>query len=105
TIVGVVRDSKYAELQERALPVAYVPVAQVHETGMTLYVRAAVTPASLIGPIRRAIGELEPALPVANIRTVTDTIGTALYSARMSTWLLVAFGALALALAALGIYG
>jgi putative ABC transport system permease protein len=105
TIVGIVRDSKYAELGEQGLPVVYMPLAQNHETGMTLYVRTSVAPASLIGGIRRTIQALEPALPVGNIRPVSDTIGTALYSARMSTWLLAAFGALALLLAAVGIYG
>jgi macrolide transport system ATP-binding/permease protein len=105
TIVGVVRDSKYAELQEQELPVAYVPLAQNHETGMTLYVRSSVPPASLISGIRREIQALAPALPVSSVRPMTDTVGTALYSARMSTWLLSAFGAIALALATIGIYG
>jgi macrolide transport system ATP-binding/permease protein len=105
TIVGVVRDSKYADLGEQALPVAYVPLAQNHETGMTLYVRSSVPPTLLIGGIRGEIQALASALPVSNVRPMTDTVGTALYSARMSTWLLAAFGALALGLAAIGIYG
>lgn len=104
-IVGVVRDSKYAALGEAALPVAYMPVAQNHETGMTLYVRASAPPASLIGSLRREIQAIEPNLPVPNIQTMTDTIGASLYAARMGAWLLGVFGSLALLLAAVGIYG
>ena len=105
TIVGVVRDSKYADLGEQGLPAVYVPLAQNHETGMTLYVRSSVSPGALVAGIRREIQQLAPGLPVSNVRPMTDTVGTVLYAARMSTWLLAAFGALALALAAIGIYG
>jgi predicted permease len=104
-IVGVVGDSTYAELGEASLPVAYLPVGQNHESGMTLYVRAAVSPVSLIAGLRREIQELEPNLPVTGIKTMTDTIGTSLYRARMGAWLLAGFGGLALLLAAIGIYG
>jgi macrolide transport system ATP-binding/permease protein len=104
-IVGVVRDSKYGSLGEAALPVAYLPVSQNHETGMTLYVRASVPPASLVAAIRREIQAIEPNLPVPDIRTMEQTIGTSLYAARMGAWLLTAFGGLAVLLAAVGIYG
>jgi predicted permease len=104
-IVGVVRDSKYGSLGEPALAVAYMPVAQNHETGMTLYVRASVPPASLVAGLRREIQAIEPNVPVPNIQTMTDTIGTSLYVARMGAWLLAVFGGLALLLAAVGIYG
>jgi len=104
-IVGMVRDSKYGALAEGAAPVVFLPLAQNHETGMTLYVRASVPPASLVSSIRREIQRLEPNLPVPNIQTVTETIGTSLYAARMGAWLLAVFGGLALLLAAVGIYG
>ena len=104
-IVGVVRDSKYGSLGEPALPVAYLPVAQNHETGMTLYARTTVPPASIVGSLRREIQAIEPNLPVPNIQTMTQTIGTSLYAARMGAWLLAVFGGLALLLAAIGIYG
>jgi predicted permease len=104
-IVGVVGDSTYAELGETSLPVAYLPVGQHHETGMTLYVRAALPPASLIASLRREIQALEPNLPVSGIEPMTQTIGTSLYAARMGAWLLAGFGGLALLLAAVGIYG
>jgi predicted lysophospholipase L1 biosynthesis ABC-type transport system permease subunit len=104
-IVGVARDSTYRSLGEEALPVAYLPVAQNHETGMTLYVRTSVPPASLVAGIRREIQEMEPNLPVPGIQTMTETIGTSLYAARMGAWLLGVFGGLALLLAVIGIYG
>jgi predicted permease len=104
-IVGVVGDSTYAELGEASLPVAYLPVGQNHESSMTLYVRASVPPASLISTLRREIQVLEPNLPVAGIGTMTQTIGTSLYTARIGAWLLAGFGSLALLLAAIGIYG
>ena len=104
-IVGVVRDSKYGALAEGAAPVVFMPLAQNHETGMTLYVRASVSPASLVSSIRHEIQRLEPHLPVPNIQTVSETIGTSLYVARMGAWLLAVFGGLALLLAAVGIYG
>jgi len=104
-IVGVVRDSKYSTLSEAAVPVAYLPLSQNHETGMTLYVRASVPPASLAGSLRREIQALEPNLPVPNIRTMAETIGTSLYAARMGAWLLTVFGGLALLLAVIGVYG
>jgi predicted permease len=104
-IVGIVRDSRYGSLGEPALPVIYMPVAQNHETGMMLYVRASVPPSSLIGELRRQIQTLEPNLPVPEIRTMSENIGTSLYAARMGAWLLGVFGGLALLLAAVGIYG
>ena len=104
-IVGVVRDSKYGSLTEEGVPVVYMPLAQNHETGMTLYVRASVSPASLVAPLRRAIQELEPNLPVPAIEPMTKTMGTSIYAARMGAWLLGIFGGLALLLAVIGIYG
>ena len=82
-----------------------MPLSQNHETGMTLYVRSSVRPESLLASIRREIQALEPALPVVDIRVMEDTIGSALYPARMSARMLAAFAALALLLAAVGLYG
>jgi len=74
-----VGDSSYGELGEAFLPVAYLPVEQHHEFGMRLYVRATVPPGSLIAGLRRQIqGQAEPNLPVAGIKTMTDTIGASL---------------------------
>jgi putative ABC transport system permease protein len=104
-IVGVVRDSKYGSLTEQDVPVAYLPLAQNHETGMTLYVRASVPPASLAAALRREIQKLEPNLPVPEIRTMSESIATSLFMARLGASLLSGFGLLALLLAVVGVYG
>jgi predicted permease len=104
-IVGVARDTKYAALGETAVPILYLPIAQNHETGVTLYVRASVPPASLVPQIRQAIQALEPNLPVPGIVTMNETIGASLYASRMGAMLLTVFGGLALLLACLGVYG
>ncbi len=104
-IVGVVRDSKYAALSEPSTPVVYLPLAQRHETGVTLYLRAGGASGALVPQIRHGIQALEPNLPVPDIRTMTETIGTSLYVPRMGAMLLGVFGGLALLLAAVGVYG
>jgi predicted permease len=104
-IVGVARDSKYVTLSEAAMPFAYLPLAQNHETGMTLLVRAQGSPASLTAAVRQAVQTLEPNLPITGVRTMTELIGNTLYAARMGAILIGVFGALALLLAAIGLYG
>jgi predicted permease len=104
-IVGVARNGKYASLSEPDRPVVYMPLAQRHETGVTLYVRASGALGPVVSQIRREIQAIEPNLPVPDTRTMAETIATSLYAPRMGAMLLTIFGGLALLLASLGIYG
>jgi predicted permease len=104
-IVGVVRDSKYLTLGEAPEPCAYLPLAQNHETGMTLHVRTSAPPASLAAGVRQAVRSLEKNLPVTNVRPLGELLGVSLYPAHMGALLLGAFGAVALLLASVGLYG
>ncbi len=104
-IVGVVSDGKYASLSEAPASIAYVPLSQNHETGMTLYVRSAVPPSSVASAVRREIQALEPNLPLGDASPMADTLGTSLYAARMGAFLIGILGGLALTLAAIGLYG
>jgi predicted permease len=103
-IIGTVSDSTYATVGEAVTPVVYLPLAQNHETGLTLFVRTAGDPAALISAVRRTMQTLEPNLPVPTIQPFSDVIDVSLYPARMVAGLVGVFGMLALTLAAVGIY-
>jgi putative ABC transport system permease protein len=104
-IVGVVKDSKYQTVSEAPTPFLYLPVAQNHETGMTLLVRSSGNPASIASAIRGEIQSLEKNLPVTGIRPMTELINGSLYAPRMGAILIAIFGAIALVLASFGLYG
>ncbi len=104
-IVGVVRTSKYLTLGELPTPVVYLSLQQNHETGMTLHVRAAVEPSTIAGAIRSELQSLEKNLPFGNPAPMNQSIANSLYAARMGAILLGIFGALALLLASIGLYG
>ncbi len=104
-IVGVVSDSKYITLGERATPFVYLPLGQNHETGMVLHVRTTGDPANLVNTVRSEIQSLDRNLPVPGVAPMTELLDTSLYAARMGAVLLGAFGLLALLLASVGLYG
>jgi putative ABC transport system permease protein len=72
---------------------------------MMLFVRTAGDPLAIAAAARRTIHDMAPDLPVYDIRTMKARVGDAMSYARFSTVLLTLFGALALALAAMGTYG
>jgi predicted permease len=104
-VIGVVHDSKYVTLGETPTPMAYLPLQQNHETGVTLLVRTAGDPLSVVGAVRQEVQSLEKNLPITEIRPMSELVGASLYAARMGAILVGVLGALALLLAAVGLYG
>jgi predicted permease len=104
-IIGIARDSKYRTLNEDPTPFIYLPLAQNHETGMTLFVRTAGDPLSVVGTVRREVNALEKNLPLSDLQPLTKLLDSSLYPARMGAILLIIFGLLALLLAGVGLYG
>lgn len=105
-VVGVARDGKYRSLGDRARPYIYRPVMQSYEPRMTLVVRtSSADPRALAGAVREQLRALDPNLPVADVRTLEEQFDLSLLPARIAAWTLGGFGLLALALAAIGIYG
>ena len=103
-IIGVVADSKYRTLGEAPRPVVYMPLAQNHETGMTMHVRTTGDPTMMATTIRREVQSLDPNLAV-NLQSLKEVLVASLFAARMGAVLLAIFGSLALLLAGIGLYG
>jgi predicted permease len=112
TVVGIVADERHNGVTGVVKEKFYVPHSQWHiATGgniirnVFVVVRTAGDPLQLAAPVRAEIRQLDPNLPVANIRPMRDVVATALATPRLTGFLLGAFAAIALALAAVGIYG
>jgi putative ABC transport system permease protein len=105
TIIGVVRDSKYRDLNEPPSPMLFLPIAQFYRPNMNLYLRTSGEPMSQVAAVVGAIHALDPTLPVYNIRRFEDHIKASSFQQRMGAGLLTVFGVLALVLSAVGIYG
>jgi len=106
TIVGVVGDTKYENLR-REIPVeVYIPYRQLSIAGqMTAYVRTQRDPGQVFAAVRRAIHELDPNLPLYDMRTLEEQVERSLSTERLVASLSTVFGALATFLAAIGLYG
>jgi predicted permease len=105
TIVGIARDATYNAIAEDPTPFIYQPIKQNYTPQASLHVRAAGPAASLAGPVRGRIQEVDPTLSVFNIRTLEDQVADSLAPLRINVIVLATFGTLALLLAAIGLYG
>ena len=104
-IVGVVGNVKHRSLDAEIKPELYEPYRQVPRNFMSLVVRTTVEPASLIGAIRSQVLALDKDQPVFEIKTMEDLLSQSMARSRFVMLLLGIFSTLALALAAVGIYG
>lgn len=103
-VVGVVRDEKHYGLDEDMKPAVYLPFRNQPRNSFSTIIRAGVDPRSLAGAARDAVRKLDPDLPVYDVRILADRVRESLWLRRGSTWLFGAFAAVALILAAAGIY-
>jgi putative ABC transport system permease protein len=104
-IIGIVGDVKFSDFTTEPHPTTYWPHPQLAYSGMTFTVRTAEEPSSLASSVERAIRTLDKDQPVAEVRTMNQWVAKSLAQARFSSTLLAIFANLALALAAIGIYG
>ena len=105
TIVGVVGNVKYDGLDEESPAEVYVPYAQQPVSSMTVLVRSAADPAAIVPDLRRAIGALDPMLPLANVKPLGDLVDASVAARRFAMLLVLLFAAVALTLSAVGLYG
>jgi predicted permease len=104
-VVGVVGTTVIGQIGEDPQPVAYFPMRQQYSPVATLVVRTTGNPESLLGAVRTQVQQIDKNLAFTNGQTVQQLLGQGLWPARMGAALLGLFGALALILASIGIYG
>jgi putative ABC transport system permease protein len=106
-VVGLAGTSKYRLLFEEPQPYFYVPVTQHDPALRVLHVRTATAPESLAPAIERTIHELEPALPLYDVQSMTNALegGRGFFLVRTAAMFAAVLGAVAAALAIVGLYG
>jgi len=111
TVVGVVADVKHNDLRGAVKEKFYIPHTQWHKSignpirAMSLVVKASSDPRGLTGAVRQEVRALDPSIPVADVRTMSDVVGATTSSPRFTGLLLATFAGIALVLSAIGIYG
>ena len=104
-IIGMVRDSKYDSLRQDTLPTAFFPAAQVRE-GMnaTYELRTSLPPSAVVPEVQQAVASVNKEIPL-EFNTLAEQVDSNLVQERLLAELSGFFGALALLLAMVGLYG
>jgi predicted permease len=107
-IVGVIGDIKSEDTREPAHPAVYRPILQIQDQSaysVTLQIRTTNDPAPVAAPVRQMLKQIDDKLPVFDVRTMHEQIRNRLNQDRLIARLVSFFGAVALILACIGLYG
>jgi predicted permease len=104
-VIGVARDSKYASLEQRAPPTLFMPHTQVPPSGMTVEVRTVSDPMTVASAIRGSVRQADPAIALAEMKTLRQQIAETIGKPRAFAALATASGMIGLLLACVGLYG
>ena len=104
-IVGVLRDVRYNSLRQPPPPTLYIPYTQRGPDGLIFTVRTAGDPTGLMPAIRRAVNEVNPAIPIVTVETQMSQIERRFAQEKVLAQAYALFGAIALFVAAIGLFG
>ncbi len=104
-VVGVAANVKQQSLGEDSTPSLFRPLSQSYSSSASLVVQTNGNPAAAAEPVRRAIREINPNIPLFNLKTIDQHLSYTLWHTRLGAALSTLFGLLALALATVGLYG
>jgi predicted permease len=106
TVVGVVDDVRITSLEASSPPILYIPYDQNALVAATMFVvRTTGDPHQLLGPAKAAVKSLDPNVAVTRPETLDERLAKLVAAHVFNFWLLGAFSAIALLLAAIGVYG
>jgi ABC-type antimicrobial peptide transport system permease subunit len=104
-VIGVVRDAKYASVRDAAPPTMYWPFSQARPTSVVFEVRTAIESGPMMVPIREAVRQLYPNLPLTNVSTQVERIEQRFVQEKAFAQAYTLFGGMALVLASIGLFG
>lgn len=104
-IVGVARDGKYTWITEAPRPYLYMPFQQWYTPDAVLHLKTAGDPAGVVAAVQQVVRDLDRNVPLYELRTMTEHLKIATFLQRQLAGMLSAFGALAVLLATVGLYG
>jgi predicted permease len=104
-IIGMVKDARYDGIREAVPPLVFFPAPGYKGTLLSLEIRTAADPKAMEQSVRRAVAQVDPALPVPEILTIKSLIDDSLAQEILLARLSGLFGILALGMAAVGLYG
>jgi predicted permease len=104
-IVGIAEDGKYDSLSDSERPAVYWPLAEHYNSTTLILARSPLPSDQVVRMLQNAVRELDPTLPFYQAGSLDDHLRLPLLPARLAASMLGAFGALAIVLAATGVYG
>jgi putative ABC transport system permease protein len=104
-IVGIASDMKSMGLNAESEPTYYLPATQAPLQAMTILVRTRNDPTTLVSALRNEVRAIDPNQPVTSISTLEKMVSDSIAQSRLNMMLMGSFGAMALILAAVGVYG
>jgi len=104
-IIGIARNLKSAGVKAETEPSYYVPTTQAPLADMLVLVRTQGDPVAVVPALRNTVWAIDPNQPIADIKTMNQILSDSIGQPRLNMLLMGVFGALALILAAVGIYG
>jgi putative ABC transport system permease protein len=105
TIVGIVGDVKYGGLDLTAPPEVFLPYSQHPVESFSMVIRTPGDPMAFVGTARAELAGIDRELPLSAIRPMADVVGRSIAERKFTMMLLVTFAAVAVVLAAVGVYG
>ena len=114
-VIGLLRDEKHYGLDQEMKPSVFHPYAKTVLTvdpndarslkAMTIVLRGATDPTTLVGAVREIVAQLDPDVPLYEMHTMTKQMDRSLWARRAYSWLFGVFAMIAISLAAAGVYG